>query len=398
MATKMNLTGDKGDANLQETCNKSLSIPNQNCMNTITTNEQCYDAFKSAILTWKNAHIDEYLKFVEAMNEPRGMMFKKIFKTFVKTVPALKRAWKARQTEERRCDFDDVADMVSGSAYIERLVESVEHADGQKGRSHRQTMLILSWLYFGNSFETMFAQCERIAKMEKAGWMKRHIAAMASRYIVSASIKSGYRTQADWDAVRNEKLAETGDDLLGWSMGDTNATEQKIEEQTSGQTEVLSLLTVPKDQVADACSEYVAQDMSINPIENKEESAATFATPSTFEELLLLEDDNMKENLLVGIRKYLTIHQKGESLALLYLVLYKQHIIAQGTTLSRFHSLLKTFCSNLKIVSARMLQIEHKRLTSVFDVKGQPRFLYEYPMYANEITAIRNQLGLKDAA
>ena len=362
------------------------------------SSEQRYDAFKSAILAWKNSHIDEYLKFAEAMNEPRGKMFKKIFKTFVKTVPALKRAWKVRQTEERRCDFDNIADVVSGSAYIERLVESVEHADEQKGRSHKQTMLILSWLYFGNSFETMFAQCERIAKMEKAGWMKRHIAAMASRYIVSASIKSGYRTQADWDAVRNEKLAEAGKDMLSWSMGDTNVTEQKIEEQTSGQTVVLSFPTVPESQVADASDKNVAKDVAQETVNHTEESKEPSATPSTFEELILLEDDNLKGNLLAGIREYLTIHQKGESLALLYLVLYKQHIVAQGTTLSRFHSLLKAFCRDLKIVSARMLQIEHKRLTSVFDVKGQPRFLYEYPMYANEITAIRNQLGLKDAA
>ena len=362
------------------------------------SSEQRYDAFKSAILAWKNSHIDEYLKFAEAMNEPRGKMFKKIFKTFVTTVPALKRAWKMRQTEERRCDLDNIADVVSGSTYIERLVESVEHADEQKGRNHRQTMLILSWLYFGDSFETMFAQCERIAKMEKAGWMKRHIAAMASRYIVSASIKSGYRTQADWDAVRSEKHAETGDDLLGWTIKETYVHNQMIDCQISEQTEVLSLPTVPENYVADACSEDVAQNMSINSIENKEESVATSATPSTFEELILLEDGDLKENLLAGIHEYLTIHQKGEALALLYLVLYKQHIVAQGTTLSRFHSLLKAFCVDLKIVSARMLQIEHKRLTSVFDVKGQPRFLYEYPMYANEITAIRNQLGLKDAA
>mgnify|MGYP004441935561 FL=1 len=379
---------------------------NQNCMNTTAyltadytqSSEQRYDAFKSTILAWKNAHVDEYLKFAEAINEPRGKMFKKIFKTFVKTVPALKRAWKVRQTEERRCDFDNVADVVSGSAYIERLVESVEHADEQKGRSHRQTMLILSWIYFGNSFETMFAQCERIAKMEKAGWMKRHIAAMASRYIVSASIKSGYRTQADWDSVRNEKLAETGDDLLGWSMGLIHSNEQIAKCTTSGQPEVLSLPTVPENYVAVDYGEDVAKDVCNETVNHTDEIKETSATPSTFEELILLEDGDLKEYLLAGIREYLTIHQKGESLALLYLILYKQHIVAQGTTLSRFHSLLKAFCVDLKIVSARMLQIEHKRLTSVFDVKGQPRFLYEYPMYANEITAIRNQLGLKDAA
>ena len=362
------------------------------------SSEQRHDAVKASILAWKNVHIDEYLKFAEAMNEPRGKMFKKIFKTFVKNVPALKRAWKVRQTEERRCDFGDVADMISGSAYIERFVDSVEHADEQKSCSHRQTMLILSWLYFGNSFETMFAQCERISKMEKAGWMKRHIAALASRYIVSASIRSGFRTQADWDAVRSEKLAESGNDLLGWSMGQVQSNDQKKYCQTSGQTEVLSLPTVPDSQMADTDYMDVAKDMSIDKEEDKEDGTSTSAKPNTFEELILLEDDSLKGNLLSGIREYLTIHQKGESLALLYLVLYKQHIIAQGTTLSRFHGLLKAFCVDLKIVSARMLQIEHKRLTSVFDVKGQSRFLYEYPIYANEISAIRTQLGLKDAA
>ena len=72
----------------------------------------------------------------------------------------------------------------------------------QSVRKHRVTLsapLVLSWLYYGKSFEAMVDMVSRQAEHPKAGNAERMGCSIVVRQIIEVSIKNGFRTQEDWD-------------------------------------------------------------------------------------------------------------------------------------------------------------------------------------------------------
>ena len=59
--------------------------------------------------------------------------------------------------------------------------------------------LVLSWLYYGKSFEAMVDMVSRQAEHPKAGNAERMGCSVVVRRIIEVSIKNGFRTQEDWD-------------------------------------------------------------------------------------------------------------------------------------------------------------------------------------------------------
>lgn len=59
--------------------------------------------------------------------------------------------------------------------------------------------LVLSWLYYGKSFEAMVDMVSRQAGHPKAGNAERMGCSIVVRQIIEVSIKNGFRTQEDWD-------------------------------------------------------------------------------------------------------------------------------------------------------------------------------------------------------
>lgn len=60
--------------------------------------------------------------------------------------------------------------------------------------------LVLSWLYYGKSFEAMVDMVSRQAEHPKAGNAERMGCSIVVRQIIEVSIKNGFRTQEDWDS------------------------------------------------------------------------------------------------------------------------------------------------------------------------------------------------------
>lgn len=58
---------------------------------------------------------------------------------------------------------------------------------------------MLSWLYYGKSFEAMVDMVSRQAGHPKAGNAERMGCSIVVKQIIEVSIKNGFRTQEDWD-------------------------------------------------------------------------------------------------------------------------------------------------------------------------------------------------------
>ena len=74
--------------------------------------------------------------------------------------------------------------------------------------------LVLSWLVFGRSFETMADALTSIANDPSAGIFGRFTCNCTIKHVINASIKSGYRTHESWreyvelhESIRNGKIA-----------------------------------------------------------------------------------------------------------------------------------------------------------------------------------------------
>lgn len=75
--------------------------------------------------------------------------------------------------------------------------------------------LVLSWLFFGRSFEMMVLMLEKQAKRPGAGMLDVQTCGYVSKLVIQTSIKGHYRTCEDWErffagqnAARSGKLGE----------------------------------------------------------------------------------------------------------------------------------------------------------------------------------------------
>ena len=91
----------------------------------------------------------------------------------------------------------------------------------QSLRKRRVTLsapLVLSWLYYGKSFEAMVDMVSRQAGHPKAGNAERMGCSIVIRQIIEVSIKNGFRTQEDWDRYFAMKGAIEKGGIGEWAL------------------------------------------------------------------------------------------------------------------------------------------------------------------------------------
>lgn len=90
--------------------------------------------------------------------------------------------------------------------------------------------LVLSWLYYGKSFEAMVGMVSRQARNPKADNADRKSCSFVARQIISVSIKNGFRTQADWDRYFAMNNAIENGHIGEWAL-------QSVADDMTGETE-----------------------------------------------------------------------------------------------------------------------------------------------------------------
>ena len=91
----------------------------------------------------------------------------------------------------------------------------------QSLRKHYVTLsapLVLSWMYYGKSFEAMVDMVSRQAGHPKAGNAERMGCSIVVRQIIEVSIKNGFRTQEDWDRHFAMKSAIEKGGIGEWAL------------------------------------------------------------------------------------------------------------------------------------------------------------------------------------
>ena len=196
-----------------------------------------FNAFKEDLLQWKNAHQEEYAQFARQMNDGDGLQFVRFFYAANQQLPGLIKTWQTFYDDDTMDNLSQMTLYFKEKAIPQHIIEQFQRqkdelpivqpepqgifsqwfnqqSSAPMGQIMLSAPLVLSWLVFGRSFETMADALTSMANDPSAGIFGRFICSCTIKHIVNASIKSGYRTYESWreyvelhESIRNGKIA-----------------------------------------------------------------------------------------------------------------------------------------------------------------------------------------------
>ena len=199
-----------------------------------------YDQFKADILHWKNTHREEYNRFARLMTNGDERQYLDICKAIFRQLPRIKTEWELCWDDDNKGNFENIDLMFKEDAVPKRIVElyheqreesnplhdtapatlwdrikSIFSSKPEEPRIILSAPLVLSWLYYGKSFEAMVSMVSKQAGNPEVDEADRQSCSFVTRQIISVSIKSGFRTRTDWDeyfamneAVKENRIGE----------------------------------------------------------------------------------------------------------------------------------------------------------------------------------------------
>ena len=212
-----------------------------------------YEQFKEDILQWKNTHREEYNRFSRLMTNGDERQYLAICKAIFRQLPGIRREWELSWNDDSTDGLANIDMQFAENAVPGQIVELYRKQREEdattppssfwgKVKSFFRDMsghvtlsapLVLSWLYYGKSFEAMVDMVSRQAGHPKAGNAERMGCSIVVRQIIEVSIKNGFRTQEDWnehfamkDAIEKGSVGEWALQSLkdGMGGGDTEGS------------------------------------------------------------------------------------------------------------------------------------------------------------------------------
>ncbi len=197
-----------------------------------------FNAFKEDLLQWKSSHQEEYAQFARQMNDGDGFQFVRFFYAANQQLPGLMKTWQTFYDDDTVDNLsqmslyfkekaipqhiiaqfqrqrDEVPVVQPKTKWPFRLWKNQQSIEKSKEQIMLSAPLVLSWLVFGRSFETMADALTSIANEPSAGTLGRLVCSYTIKHIIEASIKSGYRTNESWreyvelhESIRNGKIS-----------------------------------------------------------------------------------------------------------------------------------------------------------------------------------------------
>ena len=223
--------------------------------------KQTYEQFKTDILQWKDAHREEYRRFAKMMADGNEVQYLAVCRAIFRQLPGIKKEWQMSWCDDSTDAFGNIGLHFRENAVPGQIVElyrkqrEEEAATppssfwgkvksffrGMTGHVSLSAPLVLSWLYYGKSFEAMVDMVSRQAEHPKAGNAERMGCSIVVRRIIEVSIKNGFRTQEDWDkyfamkgAIEKGSIGEWALQSVKDGMGDGDTENDPSEAPGSG--------------------------------------------------------------------------------------------------------------------------------------------------------------------
>ena len=221
-----------------------------------------YEQFKADILQWKNTHREEYCRFARLMTNGDERQYLAICRSIFKQLPKIKTEWELCWNDDSKDDFNDIDLLFKEESVPKQIVETFQKQRENNnsndsvlvslwgrvksffsGKYRHITLsapLVLSWLYYGKSFEAMVSMIDKQMKHPKVDNADRQSCSFVAKQIIDVSIKNGFRTKADWDRYFSMNDAMRKGNIGEWALqsvtdemkagNDNNACTTNLEE------------------------------------------------------------------------------------------------------------------------------------------------------------------------
>lgn len=234
-----------------------------------------YEQFKEDILRWKNTHREEYVRFARLMTNGDEKQYLAICRAIFRQLPKIKTEWELCWNDDSAENFANIDLQFKENAVPGQIVELYRKQREEssplpdtppttlwgrmksffsgKSKDPGITLsapLVLSWLYYGKSFEAMVGMVDRQMKNPKADKADKMSCSFVIRQIIDVSIKSGFRTQTDWDRYFSMNEAIESGHIGEWAL-------QSVADDMTGETEP-SKHTGISQSVTESVNEFTA--------------------------------------------------------------------------------------------------------------------------------------------
>ncbi|MDR0575367.1 MAG: DUF6043 family protein [Tannerella sp.] len=205
--------------------------------------QQDFDNFKQRLKGWMNTHPDEYDLFEAEMNSRDAVGYQKIISKAITFVPQYKKLLLKKANQGMFDEISDIENLFANNKLAQALLNELENAN-------KDTFIpaMLSWLYFGQSFERMVEIGEELRKNPDTGYLQKFAIVSTIRILIFKSISLGLRTKADWEDHRTLMEMVDSDRTIDWAM---DTEKKKAGRKKSGKTLSNMMLGTPVNKPED---------------------------------------------------------------------------------------------------------------------------------------------------
>lgn len=201
--------------------------------------QEKFEAFKAGILKWKNEHREEYNEFARIMTNCDETFYYQIFKAVIGQMRHIAREWELSWGDDGDETFDSIFILVSRENLPQKISEMFSVAVPDTARKCRwmniarrmigmkpkmkvrlSAPLLLSWMFYGKSFESMVAMLEKQMSNPHIERIDRMKCSLAYKSIIAVSVKGGYRTKEDWESYFAMEKADKDNETGEWALQD----------------------------------------------------------------------------------------------------------------------------------------------------------------------------------
>lgn len=298
-----------------------------------------YEQFKEDILQWKNTHREEYNCFSRLMTNGDERQYLAICKAIFRQLPGIRREWELSWNDDSTDGLANINMQFAENAVPGQIVELYRKQREENnplpdnippvtlwgriksffsGKSSKPGVtlsapLVLSWLYYGKSFEAMVSMIEKQMKNPKADNADRLGCSLVVKQIINVSIRNGFRTRADWDRYFAMNNAIEKGHVGEWALQTITADMETDEESRD------TITTRTEDSVRGPVVQRVAGKKKI-----QERPLADY-----------LDHEN-KEVVLHHIRDFISVNTSAIHQALPFYVLKELGLVAGMNTAKEY--------------------------------------------------------------
>ncbi|MBN9302271.1 MULTISPECIES: DUF6043 family protein [Dysgonomonas] len=214
-----------------------------------------FDNFRNRIKDWMDRNQDEYDFFEEEINKKDSTVYQTIMSKAISLVPLYQKIIRKKANQGMYDDISDIETLFTENKVAESLIKEFDKANEKS-----IVPALLSWLYFGKSFERMVERGEEMRRSSDTNYIQKLVITATIKILIAKSISLGLRSKSDWQEHRRLMKLADSDHVMNWAIDNTVPEEKKkVGRKRTEKTfeEVLSILVEDKTELLNRIEEYL---------------------------------------------------------------------------------------------------------------------------------------------